>query len=247
MQADRQNSTEHSPLQETFVALCVNGISHAVMLASPFDLEDFALGFALSEGLLPTPNALRDLTISRDTQGWSVDLVLSPRASQAVVQRRRSLTGRSGCGLCGVEALHQATPELPQLSSTPTPQSAAILRAVQQLPAWQTRHRDSGGLHAAAYADESGTLVALREDVGRHNALDKLIGHLSRQTPPSGFVLMTSRCSYELVMKCARTGLSSLVTLALPTDLAVATAARANLFLACVHGDQVVHHHVARA
>lgn len=248
------HAPEHraTPLQECFVALCVNGVSHAVMLASPFDLEDFALGFALSEGLIPDMESLRDVTVSAQANGWTVDLQLSPRAGQALNQRRRALAGRSGCGLCGVEALSQALPALPRLPWQAPPADAAILRAVAQLPDWQARHRASGGLHAAAYADEQGALLALREDVGRHNALDKLIGHVKRQAvptgpAPAGFVLLTSRCSYELVMKCARAGLARLVTLALPTDLAVDCAQRANLFLACAQRQRIVHHHLPGA
>lgn len=236
-------------LREVPVALVLNGVSHVVMLASPHDLEDFARGFLLSEGLVPGLRHILDIEEEPQHRGIALQVTLSNEAAQGLLAMRRNLSGRTGCGLCGVAALEQAMPELPVLVGRRAPLPASINRAVQELRALQARHRESGGMHAAGFFGPGGEAVAVREDVGRHNALDKLIGAL-HATPSvaceEGFLLLTSRCSHELVMKVVRAGFHSLVCLASPTDLAVSTAAGSNLNLLCRLGEDLHYFNLAR-
>jgi len=234
-------------LDEVMTALCINGTSYAVMLASPFDLEDFARGFALSEALVQHADEIRDLVISTTPQGITIDLALSPRATHAAKQRQRSISSTSSCGLCGADAIALALPALSTAIAPDQPTSAAAIRAARaQLPSLQPRNRDSrGGMHAAALFDASGNVIAVREDVGRHNALDKLLGATATLNHRNHFVLLSSRCSYELVLKCARAGVGTLVTLAGPTTLAVQYARERNVALSCFIGDELHRFHVA--
>lgn len=226
-----------SGLQEMPVAICVNGISHAVMLASPFDLEDFARGFAFTEGMIGDFDELLDVEVGRDGDGWVVDLTVSGRAEQRLRSRRRAMSGRTGCGLCGVEALDDAIPVLNSLPAQSAPLAAVVESACARLPNLQFHNRRcGGGMHAAALFDAVGTPLLAREDIGRHNALDKLIGAQHGPAPRESFAVLTSRCSFELVMKAARAAIGTLVTLAAPTELAVTLAARANINLLCYAG-----------
>lgn len=212
------------------VALVFNGISHAVMMATPSDLEDFGLGFALSEGLIAHTGECHDLDVKDSAAGIEVHMQISARAFAAMQLQRRALEGRTGCGLCGVDSLQalqrQHPPALGQASHEPAGHAGPILQAFAQLQARQALQADTGGCHAAAWATPQGQLLAVREDVGRHNALDKLIGHLARtrQLHPQGLVLMSSRASYELVSKCARLGLRTLATISAPTSMAIELA-----------------------
>ncbi len=222
---------------ETPVALVFNGLSHVVMMATPTELRALALGFALSEGILPTPDACLDLEVVYRPQGIEVQLQISTRAFEALKGRRRSMEGRTGCGLCGIESLEaladQARPGSNEVSQRPVPPQAfinldpaAVLRAFEQLPERQVLNQRSGGCHAAGWATPEGTLRLVQEDVGRHNALDKLIGQMAAQgllgTP--GVVILSSRASFELVRKCARVGITALATISAPTSLAVQQA-----------------------
>ncbi len=240
---------------ETPVALVFNGISHAVMLATPQDLEALALGFALSEGLIASPADCRDVTLHPHPQtgGIEVRLEIAPGAFAAFKQRRRTLAGRTGCGLCGVESLAQwdqpALPARPGGPAAPVA-PARILRAFAELPVRQVLNRYSGACHAAAWAQPDGTLAQVFEDVGRHNALDKLLGQRAweRLLPPAspageGFVIVSSRASVELVRKCARLGVGALAAISAPTSLAVETARSTGLQLyGFCRGEQVVHY-----
>lgn len=218
--------------REVPVALIYNGISHAVMMASPADLADLALGFSLSEGILAHPHECYDLEVHQESQGLAVHLTIASQRLAELKQRRRSLTGRTGCGLCGTEALEQAIRPIPTVTA-PLLDDTAIQHALEALSDHQPLKAASGAVHGAAWCDLQGRLQRLREDVGRHNALDKLIGGLARDAVPleEGFVLISSRASYEMVHKCASAGVGALVAVSAATSLAVEQAREANLLL----------------
>lgn len=224
-------------IEEVPVALVFNGISHAVMLASPTDLEDFAVGFSLSEGIVEHAREIRDLEVSRECSGIVVEMAIASERFFALKDRRRSLVGRTGCGLCGVDSLEAITTQT--ASSTPARpgrfnlSNHAINEGLRQLPHWQPLRSLTGASHGAAWCDAQGNIELLREDVGRHNALDKLVGALARQnkTIDDGFVLITSRASYEMVQKTTRAGISALVAVSAPTTLAVQMAKSAGILL----------------
>lgn len=228
---------------EVPVALVFNGLSHAVMMATPSDLEEFALGFALSEGLIDTPADCRGIEVfSRDGAeagvgaACEVHLDIAPRCFARLKERRRALAGRTGCGLCGIDSLQaldlvpERVAQRPWVAALP---AAAVLRAVAAMPPLQVLNAAAGALHAAAWATPDGELTDLLEDVGRHNALDKLIGRLAAQgrSGEEGFVVMSSRASYELVRKCARRDIPLLATVSAPTSLAVDLAGQAGMVL----------------
>lgn len=224
------------------IALQYNGISHAVMLATPADLEDFAIGFSLSEGIVSAPDELRDLEIELSPQGITVAMTIAAGRFEALKQRRRSLAGRTGCGLCGVDSLAQALPELEALHSEATFRASAVLGAMQALRAHQPLHDDTGATHAAGFADAQGRLLCVREDVGRHNALDKLIGALTRQRidASTGLALITSRASHEMVAKAARAGITLVAAVSGVTTLAMQTAQQTGVALAgFARGDEL--------
>ena len=218
---------------EVPVALVYNGISHVVMMATPLDLEDFALGFSLSEGILADPSELLDIESARAGDGIEVRLQITGRAFAGLKDRRRNLTGRTGCGLCGVDSIDQAVRDLPAIRNDQRFVISSIFRALDQLPALQVLNKESRTLHAAAFCDEDGNVLALREDVGRHNALDKLIGVLRKRRidPATGFGVITSRCSSEMVQKAVAMGLPMLVAVSAPTGLAQELADRYGLTL----------------
>lgn len=219
--------------EECALALSYNGISQAVMMVSPSELEDFAVGFSLGSGLLDSIDAIYDIRLSGTGSARQAELSISARAFWSLKQQRRQLAGSSGCGLCGVESLRQALPLLPQLPISPLPPATHLLNFRPRLEAVQTLARTSGALHAAVFVDASGEIVLCREDIGRHNALDKLIGALHRQRieRQDGFVVVTSRCSLELIHKAVRGGIRTLVSLSAPTDLTVNWARRHHLNL----------------
>ncbi len=224
---------EDSVVEEVPVALVYNGISHAVMLATPTDLEDFALGFSLSEGLIASPAELLEVEINATPLGIELQLRVTAERFQGFKATRRQLAGRTGCGLCGRESLEQAILPVPQVAGTLAVPAGALTRAIAALPEVQGLHRQSGGVHAAAWAGIDGEIQLVREDVGRHNALDKLIGALRRQRidPAAGFVLITSRASHELVHKAASAGIQLLAAVSAPTGLAVRNAEAAGMTL----------------
>lgn len=218
--------------EEVPVALVYNGVSHAVMMATPAHLEDFALGFSLTEGILENPSELFEIEVQDTPDGVAVQMTVAARRFQALKERRRNLTGRTGCGLCGVDSLEEAV--RPVRAVAPVRVGVeAIRRAVDQLPQWQALNDVARSLHAAAWADRDGRVLLAREDVGRHNALDKLIGAMvaERIDPATGFAIVTSRCSYELVQKATAAGISILVAVSAPTALAMRIAEAAGLAL----------------
>jgi FdhD protein len=219
---------------EVPVGLVYNGVPHVVMLATPGDLADFALGFSLSEGILEAPEELLDLRVEEGEEGIQVDLEIPHGRFEALDTRRRNLTGRTGCGLCGVDQLTQVARPVRRVPVRGKVSLGAIRRALDELPALQEINRAAGAVHAAAFAGLDGALRFVREDVGRHNALDKLIGILAREgvDPQSGFALITSRCSFEMVQKSAVAGIPVLVAISAPTSLAIEIAERSRVTLA---------------
>ena len=221
-------------IEEVPVALSYNGVSHAVMLATPADLEDFAVGFSVSEGIVAAPHEIHDLEIVPGCEGIVIEMQIATPRFLALKEVRRTLAGRTGCGLCGVEQLAQAVRPVPSRRPPATPvELAAIDEALRQLPHWQPLREQTGASHASAWVDAQGQIRLAREDAGRHNALDKLGGALLRSGVPvaSGFVLTSSRASYEMVHKAACMGASTLVAVSAPTALAIRTAQDAGLML----------------
>ncbi len=227
------------------VALVFNGISHAVMMVTPLQLEDFALGFALSEGIVRSAADVRGIEMRRagaaaqlpaGIPGVEVHLDISSQSFSHFKQRRRTLAGRTGCGVCGVEslaALDIAPEAVPRREWTAQVNLQTVLAAFAELEKRQLLNAQSGSLHAAGWAMFDGPLVQVFEDVGRHNALDKLIGWLARtgQLAQPGFVVLSSRASHELVRKCARVGIAALATISAPTATGVVLAERAGIRL----------------
>jgi FdhD protein len=228
-------------LEETPIAVCINGISYAVMMASPYYLHDFALGFALSEGLIESLNEVLEISTTQCPQGFEVNIDVLARTEHTLKHRRRLLSGSTGCGLCGIDSIENAMSLPPPITSTQeTVSSEVIEQAKATLTSIQKQHHCIQGHHSAVYFDMNANPLAIREDVGRHSALDKLIGclHTKKLMTKAGFVLLTSRCSHDLVLKAARCKLSTLVTLAQPTNLAVSSAKATKLRLfSFVHGE----------
>jgi FdhD protein len=218
---------------EVPVALVFNGISHAVMMATPLDLEDFALGFGLTEGLLTRPAELYGVDLIVGEHGIRVEMDVAAACFARLKERRRTMAGRTGCGLCGTESLEQVRLPLPALSTGLVITSEAITRAMAALPALQALQHDTGATHAAAWCDPDGHVRIVREDVGRHNALDKLVGamHRAQVNAAQGFIAITSRASFEMVQKTAMAGVSHLVAVSAPTDLARRIALGAGITL----------------
>ena len=216
---------------EVPVALVFNGISHAVMLATPLDLEDFALGFGLTEGLLARPDELYGVEVVEDAAGIRVEMEVASACFARLKDKRRSMAGRTGCGLCGTESLDQVEPPLCPLARSTTPLSPpAIAAALREMPSRQALQQRTGAVERTP-----GRGVRLvREDVGRHNALDKLVGAMveSGLDPRDGFCCITSRASVEMVRKAVAAGITALIAVSAPTARAVDTARRAGLALA---------------
>lgn len=226
--------------QEWPVALVFNGISHAVMMCTPRDLEAFAVGFAISEGIVARNSDIQDIEVvfreDTDLPHAEVNLTVVQQAFAGLKDKRRALAGRTGCGVCGIESIDllDLNPErVPDTGFVRRLAPDAIARAARELPQHQALTMLTGGLHAAAWCDAQGTILYAFEDVGRHNALDKLIGQLvlARADTHQGFVFLSSRASYELVRKAARVGIPMLATISAPSSLAIAIAQRAGLRL----------------
>jgi FdhD protein len=219
--------------EETPVALVYNGISHAVMMATPADLEDFALGFSVSEGIADGKEDIGLIEPVAVDDGIEVRIELSSRAFWRLKERRRTLAGRTGCGLCGVDSLEQTVRVMQPVVADLKVSLDTIHRALDNLPEAQINNRATRSMHAAAFATPQGELKLVREDVGRHNALDKLIGAMLRGglDPATGVCLITSRCSYEMVQKAVVTGFPVLAAVSAPTLMARRLAEAHNLTL----------------
>lgn len=218
---------------EAAVALSYNGISHAVMMATPENLEDFALGFSLTEGILHHRDELYDIEVEQHPEGTEVLMTIASQRITELKQRRRNLTGRTGCGLCGTESLCEAIKPIQEISGFTDVDDQAIQQAVASLNQHQTLQNLCGAVHGAAWCDTKGNIQLVREDVGRHNALDKLIGALQKSAinTQQGFVLVTSRASYEMVQKTTSQGIGTLAAVSAPTSLAIDLAKQSGLKL----------------
>ncbi len=225
-------SAEDCLAEETPVALIYNGVSHAVMLATAQDLEDFALGFSLSEGIVQSAGELYAIEVKVQSNGIELHCELASERFMQLKERRRTLAGKTGCGLCGAENLAQAM-RYPVLLKTPrTFNAKAIVTGLQAMQIQQKLQQKTGATHASAYVQSYGTVSLVREDVGRHNALDKLVGALAKQElDRTGFIITTSRASFEMVQKTASAGVSMLVAVSAPTGLAVRVAEQCGLTL----------------
>jgi len=230
-------------VDEVPIALVYNGISHAVMMATPADLEEFALGFSLSEGLIADAGQCYGIDVERGAGGIAVHLEIASGAFMALKERRRSLAGRTGCGLCGVDSLDQVCRTLPALPPAQGFTAAGVRRALAAIGDHQPLTHRTGAAHAAAWCGMDGDLHIVREDVGRHNALDKVIGAMARRRvrPADGFLLITSRVSFEMAQKAAVTSVAALVGMSAPTLAAVDLAHRAGMtLLAFARGNDFV-------
>lgn len=219
--------------EEVPIALVYNGISHAVMLASPQNLEDFALGFSLTEGILQSKHDLYAVEVQTHHNGIELHLEIAAEQFVHLKARRRNMAGRTGCGLCGAESLSQVfrLPEHERKTALVPIPMQSVFKAHQAMHSLQQLQRATGATHACAWAQDNGEIGLLREDVGRHNALDKLIGALAKQEQRGGFIVTTSRASYEMVQKVAMAGFDLLSAISAPTGLAVRIAEATNITL----------------
>lgn len=242
-------ATQDDIVTEVPVALVYNCISHAVMMTSPVDLIDFAYGFSLSEQIIASVDDIEDVVVIPNDLGVTLRVQISAECFERLDQRR-NMVGQTGCGLCGVENLKQAIRPVPAVSA-PELEDNVIQQALSALRQHQPINAETGATHAAAWCNLQGEILVCREDVGRHNALDKLIGHLKRQSGQlsDGFVLVSSRASYEMVQKTAQAGIGALVAVSAPTSLAVAQAREAGLLLIgfARPGRHVIYHQPADA
>ncbi|MCA3574410.1 MAG: formate dehydrogenase accessory sulfurtransferase FdhD [Aestuariivirga sp.] len=222
--------------EEVPLALQFNSVPYAVMMGTPADFEDFAIGFALAEGIISSPLDVSGALVLPSGEGYAIDLSVPEEKIDRTRMASRAIEGRTGCGLCGIEDIKDAI----RMPGRPLPRVAlapeAVARAYGELPAHQPMSRLNRTVHAAAWCSVDGEILLSREDVGRHNALDKLIGALARggYDLTQGFVLMSSRCSFELVQKCAIAGIGALATVSAPTALALSLARQAHLKLAAL-------------
>ena len=222
--------------EETAVAFTFNTASYAVMMATPQDLEDFALGFTLTEGVVPTRNAIDSVEIVEDDVGIELRIWLKAPHAAEFLGRRRKMAGPTGCGLCGIESLIEATRPPPRVQEGSVFTPDQVMRAINSLFPLQVLNHETRAVHAAGFWAPNSGLVAVREDVGRHNALDKLAGALARAnaSPAQGVVVLTSRVSVEMVQKSAAIGAPVIVAVSAPTALAVRMADAAGMTLVAI-------------
>jgi FdhD protein len=256
LQTDRSIEVKDQLAEEVPVALVYNGVSHTVMLASPQDLEDFALGFSLTEGLLKNKTELYGVDVKMQENGIELHLDVATERFMQLKERRKSMAGRTGCGLCGAESLAQVF-HLPEDNVqaevdrvTEMVSIRSVFKAQHDIKALQTLQQATGATHACAWADQAGDIHFVREDVGRHNALDKLIGALNKANVRGGFILTTSRASYEMVQKVTMAGFDMLAAISAPTGLAVRIAeaygitllgfVREQQFVAYSHANKII-------
>ena len=212
------------------IAMSFNGISYAVMMATPCDLEDFIRGFAIGEGIVDSARAIFDIDLEFGDVGVAVNATVSNETAHRLKSRRRSMAGPSGCGLCGIESIEHMTRDIVPLQDVNLASQAALDNALCDMRYRQVVSQSTSGAHAAVWCDMDGNIVSLRAEVGRHSALDKVIGwHCSE--PAYGFILVISRASYEMVAKAATAGIGVLAAVSAPTSMAIETARAANLKL----------------
>jgi FdhD protein len=225
--------------EETAVALSYNGSTHAVMMATPADLEDFGIGFTLTEGIVEQAGEIDSVELIETGLGIEVRMWLDGDRAGSLAARRRAISGPVGCGLCGIESLEQARRPPLRVESGTTFQARDLLAAMQALAPLQALNQQTRSVHAAAFWDPSTGIVAVREDVGRHNALDKLAGALlgDGRSASDGAVLLTSRVSVEMVQKAAMIGAPVVIAVSAPTTLAIRTADEAGITLLAIARD----------
>ncbi|MDA9557161.1 formate dehydrogenase accessory sulfurtransferase FdhD [Vibrio sp.] len=219
--------------EEVPLSLSFNGISHAVMMVTPHDLTAFIHGFSYSEGITSSKGEIKDIQFVHYDEGIEAQIELSNRSFYRLKEQKRNLAGRTGCGLCGKESLEQIMMDLARLRGSPLPSITSLYNLRERLYSEQTFAQVSGGLHSAALCSQSGEIVLNFEDVGRHNALDKLIGAtlMENHDIQSSFVVLTSRCSYELIQKVVKLVCPTLITLSAPTTKALGLAKHYNVNL----------------
>lgn len=231
--SDASGVREEWVIEETPVALLYNGLSFAVMMTTPADLEDFALGFAICEGIVAAADEFSLVDAVHGEHGIALHAAIPQRRFDALERRQRGLEGRSGCGLCGIATLEAALQPARRVGAGVRLISTRIHESLARLSQHQPLNARSGGVHAAGFVRDDDILV--REDVGRHNALDKLVGAMLRAAPAidpqSGFLAITSRASYEIVHKAANAGIPTIVAMSAPTDLAIRQAEAAGITL----------------
>ncbi len=222
---------------EVPVALVYDGSTHAVMMATPSDLEDFAVGFSLTEGIIAARSEISELEIVEHEKGLEARMWLTPQSGRKHVERRRRITGPTACGLCGVDSLEAAVPEPRRVGASATTTPEEIQKALAAMPPAQLLNVATRAVHGAAFWNAtSGTIAFLREDVGRHNALDKLVGAVATAglDPAKGFLVLTSRVSVEMVQKAAALGVEIIVAVSAPTALALRVAETAGITLVAI-------------
>jgi FdhD protein len=231
--AGTSDVVDRSIIIEAPIAIEYNGIGYAVMMATPIDLEDFAVGFSLSEKLIDHADQIGAIDAHKTELGWILRIQLPPENAEKVIARARQRVSESSCGLCGMDNLEEVMRPLPPVTAQIEVADAAIFAALSALREYQPLNAETGSAHAAAFCAPDGSILMAREDVGRHNALDKLIGALARAGLDSGtgFILLTARCSLELAQKAILANCPMLVTISAATDLAIDMAAKYGLRL----------------
>lgn len=224
---------EDSVAEEVPVVLVYNTHPHVVMLATPLNLEDFALGFSLTEGIIQHPSELQAVRVVQRSKGVEVRMTIPEQRCEGMASKGRNMTGRTGCGLCGATTLEQAVRRPPPVGKGLALDADVLCRALADMPSKQSLNQITGAVHASAWLEPGKGIVAVREDVGRHNALDKLIGALSKANCnfEQGWLLVTSRASYEMVQKAASVGITLLAAISAPTGLAIKLAEECGLTL----------------
>lgn len=232
-QGRENEDIQHDIATEVPVSLVYNGISYAVMMATPMDLEDFGIGFSISEGIIQNKNELEGIKIFQEEKGILLAMDIPAERFAKIAHRKRQMTGRTGCGLCGIESLDHVVHLPRSVQGNVKISVRAIYKAYESLYGLQPEKQTTGALHGAAFVSPDGDIRLVREDVGRHNALDKLIGAASGagMEPDSGFILVTSRCSFEMVQKTVAFGTPVLAAISAPTTLAVSLAEKSRLTL----------------
>jgi FdhD protein len=223
--------------EEVPVALVYDGSTHAVMMATPDDIEDFAVGFSITEGIISSRSEIREFDVVEHEKGLEARMWLTPQSGRKHLERRRRITGPTACGLCGVDSLDAAVPEPPRVGTSATTTPDEIQKALAAMPPAQVLNVATRAVHAAAFWDgKTGTIAVVREDVGRHNALDKLVGAVTNTglDPTQGFLVLTSRVSVEMVQKAAALGVEIIVAVSAPTALALRVAETAGITLVAI-------------
>lgn len=238
---DQSKSSNWVLPEECPISIRINNEIYAVMLATPLNLSDFALGFCLSEGLVKNADAILSISEKHIKHGLEIDIKITEQAYDRIqiIDRRRRLSGGSGCGVCGLTSISHIVEDLPKIESNLFVSAESALKAIDSLREHTPLNNASHSVHAAAFADENGNILLVREDVGRHNALDKLFGALnhSKINIETGFVILSSRFAYELAQKCIRMGVSIVVSISAPTSMATEMALEADMTYAAAAED----------